>query len=200
MKHLIDKDALIAEIEKLISNGQVKLQEAQKCNDDESYVAWSEHIATCIKILSFLDTLEVNPYEQCIQYASVKDGIEAHAKTYSFNIESLLFNQLTKEQQALWGKEIEQACISGGEYGVEIARDLRYKENLEAKEVDLKKENLTWKDIRNLCIIFAEIDAEIEFCETDIKGETIGYYQEALKRLKAQKGELYDTGRKSKSL
>ena len=59
MKHLIDKDKLIEEIEKLISNGQVKLQEAQECNDDESYVAWSEHIATCIKILSFLDTLEV---------------------------------------------------------------------------------------------------------------------------------------------
>lgn len=113
---LIDKDALVAEIEKLISNGQIKLQEAQECNDDESYVAWAEHIATCIKVLSFLDTLEV-------------------------------------------------------------------------KEVDLEKENLTWKDIRKLYIIFAEIDAEIEFCKTDIQGETIGYYQEALKRFNAQKGK-----------
>lgn len=60
---LINKAALVAEIEKLISNGQVKLQEAQECNDDESYVAWSEHIATCIKILSFLDTLEVKSKE-----------------------------------------------------------------------------------------------------------------------------------------
>lgn len=59
MAQLIDKDALVAEIESLISNGQVKLQESQESNDDESYVAWSEHIATCIKVLSFLDTLKV---------------------------------------------------------------------------------------------------------------------------------------------
>lgn len=81
--------------------------------------------------------------EQCdakIQYASIESGIKAHAEDYSFNIESELFNQLTKEQQALWRKEIEQACISGGKGGVELARDPRYKENLEVKEVDLEKE------------------------------------------------------------
>ena len=88
-----------------------------------------------------LDNIEVkDPYEQCVQYSSVKDGIKAHAETYSFNIESLLFNQLTKEQQALWIKEIEQAVISGGEAGYELARDPRYKENHEVKEVDLEKE------------------------------------------------------------
>ena len=80
-----------------------------------------------------------DPYDQCIQYPTVRDGIEAHAETYSFNIESQLFPQLTKEQQALWRKEIEQACISGGEVGVELARDIRYKENVEVKEVDLEK-------------------------------------------------------------
>ena len=52
------------------------------------------------------------------------------------------------------------------------------------KELNLEKENLTWKDIRELYIIFAEIDVEIEFCKTDIQGETIGYYQEALRRFK----------------
>ena len=88
-------------------------------------------------LLSFLDTLEVkDPYEQYIQYSSIKDGIKAHAEIYSFNIESKLFNQLTKEQQELWREEIEQACISGGEAGVELARDIRYKENLEVKEVE----------------------------------------------------------------
>ena len=51
-----------------------------------------------------------------------------------------MFNQLTKEQQALWRKEIEQACISGGDAGYLLARDPRYKENLEVKEVDLEKE------------------------------------------------------------
>ncbi len=85
-----------------------------------------------------LDTLEVkDPYEECIQYDSIKAGIQAHAETYSFNIESELFNQLTKEQQALWRKEIEQACVSGGDAGYLLARDPRYKENLEVKEVDL---------------------------------------------------------------
>ena len=65
---------------------------------------------------------------------------------------------------------------------------------LEVKEVDLEKENLTWKDIRELYIIFAEIDAEIEFCKTDIQGETIGYYQEALKRFKSiKKKDNYET-------
>ena len=56
---LIDKSEVIDQIEKLISNGQVKLQEAQECNDEESYVAWAEHIATCIKILSLFNSLEV---------------------------------------------------------------------------------------------------------------------------------------------
>lgn len=79
---------------------------------------------------------EKNSYEQVVKYDSVKSGIQAHAETYSFNIESELFNQLSKEQQKLWRKEIEQAVISGGEAGVELARDPRYKENLEVKEVD----------------------------------------------------------------
>ena len=79
-------------------------------------------------------------YGQCVQYDSIEAGIKAHAETYSFNIESELFHQLTKEQQALWRKEIEQAVISGGNAGIELARDIRYKENAEVKEVDLEKE------------------------------------------------------------
>lgn len=51
------------------------------------------------------------------------------------------------------------------------------------------KESFTWEDIRELYIIFAEVDADIEFCKTNIKPETIGYYQEVLKRFKAQKRE-----------
>ena len=34
---------------------------------------------------------------------------------------------------------------------------------------------LTWEDMRELYIIFAEVDTEIELCMTDIKAETIGY-------------------------
>ena len=56
---LIDKDKIVAELEKLITNGKLKCQQSQENNDQESYIAWSEHIATCGKILLFLDTLEV---------------------------------------------------------------------------------------------------------------------------------------------
>ena len=124
---LIDKDALVAEIDRL----------EKKNNESENvYDFGTEHALK--SILSFIDTLEVkDPYEQCVQYDSIEAGIQAHAETYSFNIKSELFHQLTKEQQKLWRKEIEQACISGGEVGVELARDIRYKENLEVKEVDL---------------------------------------------------------------
>ena len=59
MEQYINKDALVAEIEKLVSNGKLKCQQSQENNDRESYVAWSEHIATCGKLLSLLDTLEV---------------------------------------------------------------------------------------------------------------------------------------------
>ena len=52
-----------------------------------------------------------------------------------------------------------------------------------------KDMELTCEDMRELYIIFAEVDTEIELCKTDIQAETIGYYQEVLKRFKAQKGE-----------
>lgn len=129
MAQYIDKSALVAEIYKL-----------KKSHDNWSCMGKCFH-KEYENLLSFIDTLEVkDPYEQCIQYDSIKAGIQAHAETYSFNIESELFQQLTKEQQKLWRKEIEQAVISGGEMGVELARDMRYKENLEVKEVDLEKE------------------------------------------------------------
>lgn len=56
---LIDKDAVVAELDKLITNGKLKCQQSQENNDQVSYIAWSEHIATCGKILLFLDTLEM---------------------------------------------------------------------------------------------------------------------------------------------
>ena len=139
MAKYIDKDALVAEI----INLKVKYECGWNCAID--------------KILDYIDDLEVkDPYEQCVQYDSIKAGIQAHAETYSFNIESELFYQLTKEQQKLWRKEIEQACISGGEVGVELARDTRYKETLEVKEVDLDKEKIN----RNRNMIKVEEAAE----------------------------------------
>ena len=52
-----------------------------------------------------------------INQHSPKDEIAAYAEYYSFNIESELFQQLTKEQQALWRKDIEQAVKAGGATG-----------------------------------------------------------------------------------
>ena len=111
MTQYIDKDALIAKVEKrrnkhFNSGGSPS---SEYCYEDD-------------EILNIIDT------------------IKAHAETYSFNIESELFNQLTKEQQKLWRKEIEQACISGGDEGYSLAKDIRYKENVEMKDVDLEKE------------------------------------------------------------
>ena len=129
MAQYIDKDAVVAEIERLKKNQRLDDRHGQGVLDGIHAIE------------KFIDTLEViDPYEQCIQYASIEAGIKAHAEEYSFNIESELFNQLTKEQQALWRKEIEQACISGGYSGLDLAKDPRYKENLEVKEVNLEKE------------------------------------------------------------
>ena len=87
MKHYINyinKSALVAEIERLISNGQVKLQESQESNDDESYVAWSEHIATCIKVLSIIDTLEVK--EVVAEQKGICNGILNTIVGYTWHI------------------------------------------------------------------------------------------------------------------
>jgi len=119
MTQYISKDDLVKEIKERIETY------------NKGYANGDDRRADALEVLlQDIDTLETkDPYEQCVQYSSVKDGIKAHAETYSFNIESQLFNQLTKEQQSLWRKEIEQAVISGGDAGVELARDARYKEN-----------------------------------------------------------------------
>lgn len=49
---------------------------------------------------------------------------------------------------------------------------------------------LTLEDIRELHVIFADVDADIELCKTDIKAETLGYYQEVLKRFNKERKEV----------
>ena len=116
---LIDKSAVVAEIER-------RLEEYRTYPD---YQIDSNYMELC-DIISFLDSLDIiDPYEKDVQYPSVKDAIQAHAEIYSFNIESKLFNQLTKEQQVLWRKEIEEACVNAGNAGYLLAKDTRYKEN-----------------------------------------------------------------------
>ena len=74
-------------------------------------------------------------------------------------------------------KEIEEIGTYLSQKGV-LTNLLCHLDTLEVKE------SLTWEDIRELYIIFAEVDTEIELCKTDIQAETIGYYQEVLKRFK----------------
>lgn len=140
---LIDKDILVEKIKEWTKLLMSEINQKGTTQIDKLFLGG--RIVELQELKNFLDTLEVKgPYEQCVQYDSIKSGIQAHADTYSFNIESELFNQLTKEQQKLWRKEIEQAVISGGEIGVELTRDARYKENLEIKEMDLEKSISDW--------------------------------------------------------
>ena len=69
----------------------------------------------------------------------------------------------------------EERVIEAREYFVE---------GYHQAEKDLE---LTWEDIRELYIIFAEVDTEIELCKTDITAETLGYYKEILKRFGERK-------------
>ena len=79
------------------------------------------------------------------------------------------------------GMECECASVFNE---VQEAKQVYFIEGYHQAEKDLE---LTWEDMRELYIIFAEVDAEIELCKTDIKAETIGYYQEVLKRFREMK-------------
>lgn len=174
MIQYIDKAAVVAEIERrLKANGAF---------DEMGDAAWWEDKGMCDvykSILSFVDTLEViDPYITCVQYTNREAAIKAHAEDYSWNIESELFQQLTPEQQKLWRKEIEQACISGGYSGLNLAKDPRYKENLEVKEVDLEEE------------VCAYMDNEMKFLSDEVGYDTLSTIARHFFELglKAQKG------------
>jgi len=137
-------------IEKVLNEIDGKLEELYGKLPDASKVidgtATTEEIAVTGQYTAY-ESIEktIKKYfpkyiDERIQYASVDDGIYAHAETYSFNIPSELFDQLTPEQQKLWRKDIEDAVISGGYCGVELARDERYEENQEKFEDSLKDE------------------------------------------------------------
>jgi len=180
MTQYIPKNNLVAEIKKRKAINEKSYMQAF-LNSNDNRDSFGYKVQEDIDILSSIDTLEViDPYEQRIQYPTVRDGIKAHAETYSFNIESELFNQLTKEQQKLWRKEIEQACISGGDAGVELAKDPRYKENLEVKEVDL--DNFIKEEFNKYSCVDGYGQLSVSYNMAEFYG--------MIKRLtKAQKGE-----------
>lgn len=60
-----DKVQLIKkEIERQIEKGKVKCQQSKENNNHESLVAWSEHVATCGKLLVFINSLPEEPVSE----------------------------------------------------------------------------------------------------------------------------------------
>ena len=97
----------MAEIERLISNGQTKLKESEECKDYESYVALAERIATCINVLSFLDTLEVKEVDLDALSVLAEHLIacDAHLVTPKYTDKELdLLEELAKNNKAQKGE------------------------------------------------------------------------------------------------
>ena len=74
------------------------------------------------------------------------------------------------------GSSFEDACMERPAY---IAGYHQAEKDLE----------LSLEDMMKLHIIFTEVDVDIELCKTDIKAETLGYYEEVLNRFNKQKGK-----------
>ena len=175
---LINKNALVAEIKRRLNEYRKFSPTAvspSRINEDE-------------QILDFINTMQEEPtipdivdehfdemLDPNIQYASREVGIKAHAEDYSFNVESELFQQLTKEQQGLWRKEIEQACIHGGYGGLNLANDKRYDQEEPVSEKDKfmalsdGKRYLGWLDDANLTEAYQRYaDHQIERAYPDL--------------------------------
>ena len=95
------------------------------------------------------------------------------------------------EERALekYPQKIEWVGWDGAPFDVNSESRVAYKQGYHQAEKDLE---LTWADMRELYIIFAEVDTEIELCKTDIQAGTLGYYKEVLKRFKESKGNIKD--------
>ena len=74
-------------------------------------------------------------------------------------------------------KAEKRACQYTG-----YCRNQSYKDYLNGYQQAEKDLALTIEDIRELDIILAEVDAEIEFNKIDIETEPHGYYKEVLNR------------------
>jgi len=88
------------------------------------------------------------------------------------------------EGRALEAFPLKTDGDSRGSYDLNVVKRIIYQQGYEQAEKDLE---LTWESMRELHIIFAEVDTEIELCMTDIKSETIGYYLEVLRRFLQKK-------------
>ena len=129
MAQYIDKSAVVAELERLISNGQTKLKESEECKDYESYVALAERIATCINVLSFLDTLEVKGVKKEPVSKDLEEAIS----------QSFIYHE-NHGDDFRSDKQIETAYRCGFETCAKYLTEDIKKQTFKVKEVDLKKE------------------------------------------------------------
>ena len=166
---LIDKDELIDEINKRLSICNKVALDLRNTENKDYYQGKAESYKETLDMINTLDVKD--PYDECVQYDSIEAAIKSHAETYSFNIGSALFNQLTKEQQELWHKDIEEACINGCDAGYSLAKDIRYKENGEAKNVYFEKEINEW----------IENNSVDGYCRADITETAEYFYERGLK-------------------
>lgn len=94
------------------------------------------------------------------------------AEDYSFNIPSELFQQLTKEQQVLWRKEIENTFNNGYH---------------QAEEDNA----LSWEDIKLIGELFQDVARDgraNKDLEASFKGDLDAPFKEILRRFLEQKG------------
>ena len=121
MSQYINKDAVVTEIERLISNGQVKLQESEERKDYESYICWAEHIATCINILSFINNLEVKDID--IDVSKISENLaEAYEYLGYTQTSNLAHNKPMVSARLKWAI---QSLFDAGMF--ELTHDKKYR-------------------------------------------------------------------------
>ena len=156
---LIDKDAVLAEIEK-------RIVEYKDMKIDSSYY---EGMVASLEFFrdEFINTIEVKEVD-----------LEKEIKEY-----------INDEWCDEWSGDVGNwiRCRRGTTpMEVEDVKDI-------AKhffELGLSASNpLTWKDMRELHIIFESLDVDIELSRSKLQKETLGYYEEVLKRFKEKKEE-----------
>ena len=107
-KQYILKSAVVEKIERLISIGQVVLQESQESNDYEGKITWLEHITTCKNILDFLDTLETKELEEDEELTGLEKEVaygtveQINRKRIPINLKGDLKAKFKNEFNMMW--------------------------------------------------------------------------------------------------
>ena len=99
MAHLIDKDALIAEIKRLAEVGRTNVNVFDETRKEKA--VWLQQVDVCDRILSFTNTLEVKEVD--LEVEPVSEDLEQAAEDYSGKKQDKLNNAF--KAGAEWQKE-----------------------------------------------------------------------------------------------